>query len=126
MLLRACDFGFVHQILSYSRKENPSVTQSVRDHGLTLLDHFINLTKFGPEYLSEDVLQPCLARARARDTRFLGTSLLRGRGERFWEYHARGLQSIGVSLSRTGLVFPHALLGIWAALRRRMASGAWG
>jgi glycosyltransferase involved in cell wall biosynthesis len=124
-LLRDWDFGFVHQILSYSRKENPSVTQSVRDHGLTLLDHLINVTKFGPEYLSAEELARCRAQARSRYMRFLGISLLRARGERFWDYHARGLQSIGLSLSRLELVFPHALLGLWAALRRRLSRGAW-
>ena len=123
-LLRTWDFGFVHQILSYSRTENASVTQSVRDHGLTLLDHFINVSKFGKEYLSEEELTPCLARSHSRYMRFLGTSLLRSRGERFWDYHARGLRSIGQSLSKRKLVFPYVVLGLWGALRRRLAGQA--
>ncbi len=120
-VLRTWDFGFVHQILSYSRAENAAVTQVVRDHGLTLLDHFINVSKFGKEFLTQEELPRCLARARSRYLRFLGANMLRSRGERFWDYHARGLQSIGLSLSKLGLVFPYAVLGLLAALRRRVA-----
>lgn len=120
-LLRTWDFGFVHQILSCSRTENPSITSAVRRHGLTLLDYFINVSKFGAEYLSDRERSHCLARARSRYMRFLAVSMVRSRGEQFWDYHARGMQSVGLSLNRIALLFPHFLLGLWDALRRRVA-----
>ena len=54
-ILRSCDYGFVHQVLTYIRKHTDSITSSTASpldmFQLTTLDL---LTRYGPEFLTRD------------------------------------------------------------------------
>jgi glycosyltransferase involved in cell wall biosynthesis len=93
------DFGFVHQILSFVRTDNISITTSRADLNAVDLDHLITLERFGPSVLSAAELSKCRRNSHRGYYRFLGRALLRMRDRRFWEYHHEGLQTIGWKLS---------------------------
>jgi glycosyltransferase involved in cell wall biosynthesis len=57
-LLRESDFGFVHQVLTFTRRHGESVTDKlVKSQFSYKIGKFINVLKFGPDYLSEDELR---------------------------------------------------------------------
>src|SRR4029450_11016956 len=63
-LLGGCDFGFVHQVLSYLRQRAESISGSVRGHDPEPLDRLLIVTLYGPRYLQADEHAACPAEAR--------------------------------------------------------------
>ncbi len=99
--LESSDFGFVHQVLSYVRmdNENESITRSISDYGPYLLHALISLKRFGRRYLDEKEYARRLRTVSSRYYRLLGRGYLRRRSSPFWEYHRKGLKTIGVELT---------------------------
>jgi len=136
-ILRQWDFGFVHEVLTFWRTDNDSISSRVQDLKPKVLDSFIILNKFGRDFLTADELERRLAERSRQYYGALGEAALRRPGPVFWEYHRRGLRTIDREL-RLRDVLPWALLALarlvlnplwtveravrWA--RRRRASGA--
>ena len=110
-LLRGTDFGFVHQVLTFTRRHNETVTSINRRLNTYLPSELYVLHKYGRDYLSESEYQEAL-RAKLRIYyRFLGVSLLRLRKkdfwtqrQEFWSYHGKALKDLGHPLNRVRLV----------------------
>lgn len=102
-LLGESDFGFVHQILSYSRKPNNSNSTFAVDYGTYRLGTIAGLLKYGPQYLSDEELKARLNFQWGHYYRNMAKSILRLREKAFWEYHHRWLASLGLSLSSSRL-----------------------
>jgi hypothetical protein len=105
VLLKTCDFGFVHQILTFKRLAAGSLTVTV---GLDLKTHFgsmlLTLLAHGPDFLTAKEFEGCLGRVLTEYYNFLAVSLMRGRRDRkFWDYHKRKLTET-VGFSRTRLI----------------------
>jgi glycosyltransferase involved in cell wall biosynthesis len=98
------DLGFVHQVLSFIRVESESISGRVRDFNPHLLDKLVVLTRYGPAVLTPAEYETTLADVSGRYWRYLGRRALRRRPSAFWNYHARGLATIGQRLSSTRLV----------------------
>jgi glycosyltransferase involved in cell wall biosynthesis len=101
------DFGFVHQVLSFSRREEGSIMVGSRTFSPDLLDRLIIVRRFGATYLEPDEYQSCSTHAlkcyyRALAAQWL-RERLRPRDQAFWAYHRHGLNSIGE------VVRPHLL-----------------
>lgn len=103
-LMRMHDFGFVHQVLTFSRTENNSITSSIREFNPYLLMSFIIFQKYGKACLSVEEYEACSKRIVKPYLRYLGKSVLVSRDQGFWHYHAEGLASIGFCLSKTKLL----------------------
>lgn len=102
-LLADHDFGFVHQVLSFTRTDNDSLWRGMRGYNGWLLARRNQLAQYGPRYLSPDELAP-LWRMRERHYRnFLAESWLAGRDDGFWDFHRRGLATVGDTLDRAAL-----------------------
>jgi len=110
-ILRSEDFGFVHQLLSYMRFDNESISQRVRDFNPNALDRLIVVVRYGPDFLTADEQERVLQRAERNYYRYLGRSALRFRGSKFWAYHREGLKTIGRGLPWLRLV-PGAVLDL--------------
>lgn len=98
-LLAGCDFGFAHEVLSFIRTDNESITGSIAGYNPYLLHGLILLTKYGATYLSPEELDAELTRRRRDYFRFLGGAALRGRDPGFWQHHREGLAAIGYELT---------------------------
>jgi hypothetical protein len=105
-VLRESDFGFVHQVLTYSRNHEDSLTSFVGQTGLNPdLPAYLNiLRKYGPIYLSKQDYQRRLGEIMTRYYSFLGQNLFYFRGRAFWDFHQRALSYMGYPLSRTRLL----------------------
>jgi len=93
------DFGFVHQVLTFRREREESLT-SYADRLNTYLPNILYiLTRYGPKYLSEEEFAHELRRKLRVYYRFLGREVFRMRGREFWSYHLKKLDSVGYPLS---------------------------
>lgn len=103
-ILKDHDFGFVHQVLSYSRTDNDSIMRRLREFNPALLDRLIVVRRFGPLYLNMQEYKTCWCECESRYLRFLGESVLRGRNLAFWEHQRRGWRQIGYKPGRARLL----------------------
>jgi glycosyltransferase involved in cell wall biosynthesis len=110
-LLLKSDFGFVHQVLSFTRTDNDSLWQSSSSWKPLLLNAVLALDMFGAEVLPDDELAQARAKARREYLLALGKLALRNPGRKFWEYHRKGLAVIGWDL-RWFDVLPWSLLEV--------------
>lgn len=133
------DLGFVHQVLSFIRTDNASISTRVKDFRPHQLDRLIRVERYGRKVFSAEEFLRLQTRVWRDYRRFLGGALLRREPQRFWEYHRAGLASIGVELRWRDLI-PWMLLEmthvnldplatvqrIARAVRRRMRPGEDG
>lgn len=107
-ILTTTDFGFVHQVLTYTRRHRGSLTQQNHSLRTRLLAQFFHLQKYGPTYLSEEEYRDRLRRKTTQYYRFLCQQFLRHRD--VWRYQRRRLEQYGMTLSISHLVKAFAWL----------------
>ena len=111
-ILQSWNFGFVHQVLTYSRRDNDSVLARIRPFRFLLFSRLAAIVLHGRQYLSEDEYRRCLKAAEREYFLFLGTAALAGRSRQFWEFHRHSLATIDYSLDwkLLGRWIPRAIL----------------
>jgi glycosyltransferase involved in cell wall biosynthesis len=104
--LRRADFGFVHQVLTFVRKHEDSMTATaakpLNTHILAKLDL---LTRYGPIFLSPGELRTRLRFRFKTYYKFLASSLFELRDAAFWRYHRHALRQMGYALKSHRLFF---------------------
>jgi glycosyltransferase involved in cell wall biosynthesis len=108
--LRQSDFGFVYQVLSYERTHASTQSSISKDINRYSSANLNDLLQYGPLYLSKEEVDIKLSEALRGYYDYLAVSLIRFRGEQFWEYHRRRLQELGFPIT------PWKLL--WAVLTK--------
>jgi glycosyltransferase involved in cell wall biosynthesis len=98
--LRECDFGFIHEVLSFERVHEGQVSSRVRLLGADYCAYLEVLIQYGPFYLSEAELASRREELLAEYYRMLGTGVLKMRGRDFWEFHRRKLSRFGLPFDR--------------------------
>jgi glycosyltransferase involved in cell wall biosynthesis len=88
-VLKTSDFGFVHEILTYTRRHGESITSAARRQGTWLPDQIAMLLKYGPLYLTDEELDGRLRQMLRRYNRWLARSTIRGRPFRDKSFAAR-------------------------------------
>jgi len=111
-LLRDHDLGFVHQVLTYMRTDEDSMTTSY----LTRVDSYEadrvhEVTKFGPIFLTDQEYRVRLKEVTLAYYRMLGRSVVPLRNREFWDYHLRHVKAMGYPLNYTRIAL-HALLRV--------------
>ena len=100
------DLGFVHQILSFSRTDNESIMSAARRFNPEPLDHLITLERYGREVLTPQEFERQSAAEWRSYLGLLGASRLDRREPEFWDYHRRGLATIGRQIGAQELLLP--------------------
>ncbi len=106
-LLQISDFGFVHQVLTFTRRHNESIT-SVNHHlrtGSHRIGRFVILKKYGPVYLSPAEYEEHLQKRLKYYHRYLARSVFQRKGKAVWDYHRAEMEKLGYSIR------PGALIG---------------
>ncbi len=98
-LLAESDFGFVHQILTFTRRSNEANTMFARRMNTFIISSIADLQKFGPMYLTRRELDRLLARKLKEYYRYLGVSVFHRKGKGFWEYHRKALAELGYPMN---------------------------
>jgi len=99
-LLKACDFGFVNQVLTFTRVRPGSLNTASREMHTYWASMLQLIVVHAPEYLTREERDDLLARHLSEYYRFLGKSLMLGREKKFWDYHKAELAEVGVGFSR--------------------------
>jgi glycosyltransferase involved in cell wall biosynthesis len=101
--LRTSDFGFVHQVLSYERIHEQTISAECRSLNSYESSRLGDLITYGPHFLTESEIDRRLEEILRNYYTFLGVSLFHNRDKAFWAYHTRRLAELGHPLSRTRL-----------------------
>jgi len=109
--LQKWDLGFVHQVLSFSRTDNISITSSLMRFSPDQIDYLITFKKFGPLYLEPALYERRLAEVEYYFYAFLGRAVWKNRDQEFWKYQKDGLRVAGCELNKLRLT-RHALLAM--------------
>ena len=136
-VLKESDFGFVHQVLTFIRRHDESVSSLVAaPYNTMILSNLDLLTQYGPEYLGSRQYQVQLNKKINEYYWFLAGNLFQLREGDFWEYHKRGLNEIGhpfsyKKLAKASLVRlidnPRATLKLFGkALKKRLLKKSIG
>ena len=98
-ILQDHDFGFVHQVLTFTRRHNESLTSIMHRFNTRRLSNFIFLLRYGPVYLGEEEYEKRLKQVTENYHRFLARSVFELKGKEFWNYHRNELARLGHPLS---------------------------
>ena len=102
-LLQLSDFGFVHQLLTYSRLHENSTTSSSQLLNKLIFEELELLKEYGPIYLTQDEYDKRLKQRMTLYYRFLADCLLAGKEKTVWTYHKQGLAKLNMPICWTKL-----------------------
>jgi glycosyltransferase involved in cell wall biosynthesis len=122
-ILEQWDFGFVHQLLSFSRLDNVSISFAVRDFQPAALARYILVQRYASVFLTAGEAVAVKRKGRREYYSVLARKALRGSGSNFWQYHVRGLRTIGEGLNRPYLALQVARQALWNAANPAAAVG---
>ena len=110
-LLRYCDFGFVHEVLTYVRMSEKSLSRFSDRINTYLAGNLYLLLKYGPIYLTSDEMQERIKVKLRNYYAFLAESILNGLDMELWKFHSSKLRDMGLPLRYSRL---------FAVIARRM------
>ncbi|HZT36008.1 MAG TPA: glycosyltransferase family 2 protein [Nitrososphaera sp.] len=114
-VLQRADFGFVHQVLTFTRRHTGARGAFSDRIETYIADELLMLQKYGPIYLDEHEYKRCWAQATKQYYTFLAKSIFVRREKEFWKYHWNTLQRLQNSFS-TGRLMRAALIEAAIAL----------
>lgn len=123
-LLADHDFGFVHQVLSFTRTDNDSLWRGMRGYNGWLLARRNQLAQYGRRYLTPDEFEAAWRGREGQYRSFLAQAWLEGRDDGFWKFHRDGLATVGDAIDRAGLVRAAARVAVGYALEPRRLGAA--
>lgn len=104
-ILQSCDFGFVHQVLTYIRRHGESRTQrEAKQTDQQLLSKLKMHLKYGSVYLGEDEYNKRHDELLTIYYQSLARAVFERRGRKFWQYQKAELQKLGYPFNRTALL----------------------
>lgn len=108
-LLQKCDFGFVHQVLTFSRRDNEAILSRIASYDFEYFFRLSVIIAHGRKYLPPEEYHYFFQEAQRKYFYFLGRSALQGKEPGFWKFHRERLASIDYNLD-------FAFMAKWIAL----------
>lgn len=106
--LRDKKFGFIFQVLSFTRMDNNSYTNSMLEYAAWLAGKIRIISKYGKEYLDDEEYDRIYNRVYEEYHSYLGWKLFTQSNKAFWQFHKNELTKIGLQIDRIKLT-KHAL-----------------
>jgi glycosyltransferase involved in cell wall biosynthesis len=100
-ILKQYDFGFAHQVLTFTRRHNESITAGAQR--VKVPRRIPTLKKFGPFFLSETEFQQAKEHEIKKHYTLLANGLLQLRGKEFLRPHKEAFKRMGESIDWTRL-----------------------
>ncbi len=98
-ILRNWDFGFVHQVLTYTRRPSEARTSVSKELDSYMAENLLMLKKYGPLFVDPGECEKLLKERTKSYLKFLGKGVLHQRSKQFWEYHKHSLDNLGIPLT---------------------------
>lgn len=86
-LLEKCNFGFVHQVLTFSRRDNASTMQRLLDIDCPEAFQLMMMRDFGAKFLEPQEYREQLRKRERVYAQVLAEGMVAMRGEQFWKFH---------------------------------------
>lgn len=128
-LLKAADFGFVHQVLTFSRVRAGSLLTESRKLNTLAASMLREVVTYGPFYLTTDEYTTRLNQLTSKYYDVLARGVLQRREREFWQFHKGQLHELGVAYSGARVAASLAKLVFRAIVRRPAAMNGqveWG
>jgi glycosyltransferase involved in cell wall biosynthesis len=93
-ILEDWNFAFVHQVLSFLRVGNESISSAARSFQPDRLDRYILVQRYAAKFLPQEEAIALKALARHEYYSFLSEAAFRRRETEFWKYHQMGLKTL--------------------------------
>jgi len=93
--LKVSDFGFVHQILSFERFHDETISAKVDELNGYLLDRIDILNEFGPIFLENDEFVDRIEALLSDYYHVLAVACINFRNKKFWNLHRERLKELG-------------------------------
>jgi len=110
-LLRDWDLGFVHQVLTYTRRSAAGRTSFSRRINTYVVENLKMLRQYGPGLFNAAEYRQCLDQRLTSYFQFLGRSTFYPQDQEFWDYHRTALAELGYSSPRAR-IFQAALRAV--------------
>jgi hypothetical protein len=94
-ILEHWDFGFVHQVLTFSRANNESISVALNPFRPYALIPYVIARRYAPVFLEVSEAASLIAKYKREYYRVLAREALRLPGPAFWRYHKEGLNALG-------------------------------
>ena len=110
-ILQEADFGFIHQILTFTRtreKSNNTFAERMNSIHLSFLTEFI---QFGPLCLDEKEYRQRRRSLSREYYRVLAEGLLQLRGKSYWQFHRKWFRDLGVPFRWSALLLGFFMAG---------------
>lgn len=114
-LLEHWDFGFSHQVLSFSRSDNESISSAVRAFCPEDLDRYIVVQRYAERFLPSGESLALRQSSKRNYYRVLAKSAFRLRRAGFWNYHKRGLETLREPIDIGYLLQQMTVEALWMA-----------
>lgn len=120
------DFGFVHQVLTYTRRHNESSSAFIKQFDTRRIERMVNLEKYGSKYLESRELRKRKRKLSMNYHRFLARKFFELKSLDYWKHHQRELKNAGTSIQlfKLGFCISYQLLcplDTWPYLRKGLA-----
>ena len=123
MEILACrDFGFVHQVLSFSRLDDASITSSIVRFAPYALDRYIITQRYASVFVEPREASALRRKARRVYYRVLAKAAIQLREPAYWRYHLLGLKVLKETINWPYLGLQVGLMSLWLALNPGMTA----
>ena len=106
-VLQQWNFGFCHQVLTYTRRSNESFMTLLKQYNFHILTRYIILKKYGQDILGNDEYIQCKRNLENMYHVAIGESVLNRLPKQFWDFQNYALEEI------KEVIKPHQKI-IWA------------
>jgi len=120
-VLQRADFGFVHEVLGYSRLRNESWSSFAESMNGIILGNLTVLLKYGPKYLDDAEYRLEMDCLLARYGMVLGKGLFCREPARIWRFHRKRREELGLRVGLWSFLCVFVRLLTWIVLHPRAA-----
>jgi glycosyltransferase involved in cell wall biosynthesis len=99
-VLDSHQFGFIHQVLTYTRVGNESISKSIRDYNPEALHAYVMTKKYGQRFLTPEEYEACLRKTRDELYAAFARNMFRRDRQQYWDYNLNWLELVGDRLDR--------------------------
>jgi glycosyltransferase involved in cell wall biosynthesis len=121
-ILACRDFGFVHQVLSFQRVDDESITASIARFAPYALDRYITTQRYASVFLEPREASLLRRKSRREYYRVLAKAAIQLREPAYWRYHQVGLKVLKETINWPYLVLQVGLTSLWLALNPGMTA----
>jgi hypothetical protein len=115
-ILTRWDFGFVHQVLSFSRTDERSLFSRILSFTPYALDRYIITERYAPAFFDQREAKLLRRKSRRMYYRILARAAIRLREPAYWRYHWAGLKVLNQTISWPYLALQISLELLWLGL----------